>query len=88
LTGVRFLREPPETSGNYWLNAIILDDGFAPHRDEVLAALNDAGYMSRPLWTLMHKLPIYSACPRMDCNVAETIESRLINLPSSAKLVG
>jgi perosamine synthetase len=88
LAGVRFLREPPETSGNYWLNAIILDDRFVPHRDEVLAALNDAGYMSRPLWTLMHKLPIYSACPRMDCNVAEMIESRLINLPSSAKLVG
>jgi perosamine synthetase len=88
LPGVRFLREPPQTSGNYWLNAIILDDRLVQHRDAVLAALNDAGYMSRPLWTLMHKLPIYNACPRMACDVAETIESRLINLPSSAKLVG
>jgi perosamine synthetase len=86
LDGVRFLREPPGTSSNYWLNAIILDEHFSTCRDEVLGALNDAGYVSRPVWRLMHRLPMYQACPRMNLDVAEQIEARLINLPSSAKL--
>ena len=46
--GVRFLREPPATASNYWLNAIVLDAAHADERDALLAALNDAGYMSRP----------------------------------------
>ena len=55
--GIRFLAEPPGTASNYWLNAIVLDEPHAGERDALLAALNDAGYMSRPLWTLMHRLP-------------------------------
>jgi perosamine synthetase len=84
--GVRFLSEPPGTESNYWLNAIVLDGHFAVLRDEVLTVLNDAGYMSRPVWTLMHRLPMYSACPRMDMEVAEQMEACVINLPSSARL--
>ena len=84
--GLRFLREPAETQGNYWLNAIVLDPVQAPQRDDVLAALNDAGYMSRPLWTLMHRLPRYAACPRMPLPTAESLEARVINIPSSPKL--
>ena len=84
--GVRFLREPPGTSSNYWLNAIVLEPRHAARRDQVLTVLNDAGYMSRPVWTLMHRLPMYAACPRMDLPVAEQMEACVINLPSSAKL--
>jgi perosamine synthetase len=84
--GVEFLREPAGTSSNYWLNAIVLKREHAARRDELLAALNAAGYGSRPIWTLMHRLPMYQACPRMDVSVAEDMESRVINLPSSASL--
>ena len=84
VAGVRFLREPEGSTGNYWLNAIILDDPAG--RDEVLAALNDAGYMSRPLWVPMHRLPMYAACPRAELAVTEQLSATLINLPSSPKL--
>lgn len=84
--GVTFLREPAGTSSNYWLNAIVLDARQKARRDDLLAALNDANYMSRPVWTLMHKLPMYRACPRGDLALAEQMEARIINLPSSAKL--
>ena len=84
--GVRFLREPPGTSSNYWLNAIVLDENLGAYRDDVLGALNDAGYGCRPVWTLMHRLPMFETCPRMDLDLAEQMEARLINLPSSAKL--
>ena len=50
------------------------------------SALNDAGYMSRPVWTLMHKLPMFARCPRMDLHVALGLEARVINIPSSARL--
>ena len=84
--GLRFLVEPPETSSNYWLNAIVLEPRHAGERDALLGALNDAGYMSRPLWTLMHRLPMYESCPRADLALAEQMQARVINVPSSAKL--
>jgi perosamine synthetase len=84
--GVQFAREPEGTTSNYWLNAILLDEAHAAARDEVLTALNASGFGARPTWTLMHRLPMFTACPRGDLPVAESIERRLINLPSSASI--
>ena len=86
MDGVEFFHEPRNTVSNYWLNAIILDAAFESQHDQVLTALNEAGYVSRPVWTLMHRLPMFEQCPRMDLTVAEQIAGRLINLPSSARL--
>ena len=88
MPGLRFLLEPCGTTSNYWLNAIVLEADRQDIRDPLLAALNDAGYMSRPVWTLMHRLPMYRECPRMDLSVAEQLEASVVNLPSSAKLGG
>jgi perosamine synthetase len=84
--GVQFAREPLGTTSNYWLNAILLDEAHAGLRDDVLTALNASGFGARPVWTLMHQLPMFVACPRGDLSVAESIERRLINLPSSASI--
>lgn len=84
--GVQFSREPEGTTSNYWLNAILLDEAHSDQRDDVLAALNASGFGARPAWTLMHRLPMFAACPRGDLHVAESIERRLINLPSSASI--
>jgi len=83
---LRFFDEPAGCTSNFWLCAFILAPENAGERDGVLSALNDAGYMARPLWTLMHKLPMYAACPRTDVSVAESMEARLVNVPSSPKL--
>jgi perosamine synthetase len=85
--GLRFVTEPSYAHSNYWLNAILLDEEHAAERDILLAATNDAGLMTRPAWTLMHKLPMYAQCPAMDLSIAESIERRLVNIPSSANLV-
>ena len=82
-----FVSEPIGTRSNYWLNSILLSEEVAHSRDYVLECLNDAGIMARPCWTLMHKLPMYQNCPRAPLPVAEDIERRLINLPSSVGLV-
>lgn len=86
VAGVRFLVEPAGTTSNYWLNAFVLDEGSEPLRDDLLEALNDAGYGSRPVWTLMHRLPMYTTCPRMSLATATRLEASVINLPSSARL--
>lgn len=87
LGGVRFFTEPGFARSNYWLNVILLDRAQADKRDTLLEMLNDAGYMSRPAWVLMSRLPPYAEGPRMDVSVAEDIYDRLINIPSSPFLV-
>ncbi len=86
MPGVTLVREPVDTRSNYWLQTILLDSAHADQRDAVLTATNDAGIMTRPAWRLMHRLPHFSGCPRMPLPVAESLERRLINIPSSAAL--
>jgi perosamine synthetase len=86
MPGVRWVEEPTDTSSNYWLNAILLDDDSGASRDALLQATHAAGLLTRPAWTLMHRLPMYANCPRADLTVSESIEHRLVNLPSSAAL--
>jgi len=84
--GIRFFREPPGAASNYWLNAFLLDPAYATERNPLLEALNDAGLGCRPVWVPMHRLPMFSQCPRGDLTTAEDIAARLINIPSSAHL--
>lgn len=89
VAGVEFVSEPAQSHSNYWLNALAIRPELASDftaRDALLAATNDVGIMTRPAWTLMHELPIYADCPRMDLSVAEELERRLVNIPSSPGL--
>jgi perosamine synthetase len=83
---VRLVAEPANCTSNYWLQTLLLDEAVCDRRDQVLAATNDAGLMTRPAWTLMHRMAHFSACPRMSLPVSESLERRLINIPSSAQL--
>lgn len=87
LTGTRFFREPPGCQSNYWLNALILDRGREAELTPCLEAANQAGIMTRPAWELMHRLPMYRACPRMALPVAESLAGRILNLPSGPRLL-
>lgn len=78
--------EPQDSFSNYWLQALLLTEPNESLRDEILSATNDAGLMTRPVWTLLHRLKIYQNCPRMDLPVAISLEQRLINIPSSVCL--
>lgn len=84
--GVTFVTEPKDTRSNYWLNSLLLDRDHADQRDRILEMLNKNGIQARPAWKLMHLLPMYGGCPRMDLSVAEELVSRIINIPSSASL--
>lgn len=85
--GVRFVREPAHGRSNYWLNALLVDsDHAAADRQAILETTNAAGLMTRPAWTLMHRLPMFADCPRMGLEAATDLEARLINIPSGPSL--
>jgi perosamine synthetase len=84
--GVTVLQPRPGADVNHWLNAIVLDEADPAARDTVLEALNAVGLGARPLWTLMHKLPMFAGSPRDALSTAEALAARVVNLPSSAAL--
>ena len=87
IASVHLLREGNDTRSNYWLQTLILDKAVSGQRDAVLSALNDAGYGARPVWRLMHTLPMFAACPRMDTSNAQSMAERIVNIPSGPTLV-
>ena len=86
VSGVHLMGEPNGCRSNFWLQTLILTSAMAGERDAVLAATNDAGLMTRPIWVLNHRLPMYRGAPRMPLAAAESLERRVVNIPSSAQL--
>jgi perosamine synthetase len=86
VSGVHLMVEPVGCRSNYWLQTLLLEPRFSSERDAVLAATNEAGLMTRPTWALNHCLPAFRDCPRMPLPVAEALEKRIVNIPSSAQL--
>ena len=78
-----YKKEREHTRANYWLNAIQVPD--LGTREHFLKELNAAGVMSRPIWTLMTKLPMYQNCEHGSLTHASWLEDRIINLPSSVR---
>lgn len=83
-TDYRFIKEPSYARSNYWLNAIYCPD--AQSRNELLKYTNAQGVMTRPVWQLMHRLPMFENALRGDLTQSEQAEAHLVNLPSSAVL--
>lgn len=86
IEGITFFTEAEFVKSNYWLNALLLDKDLVDKRDSLLELTNGNGLMTRPVWTLMHKLPIFKISPCMDVSVAKSLETRIINIPSSVFL--
>lgn len=76
-----FVEEPSYAKSNYWLNAIICPN--AASRENLIQQTNANGVMTRPIWKLMHRLPMFERAKRGDLSTSEFIESRLVNIPSS-----
>lgn len=77
----QFVAEPEYAQSNDWLNAVFCPSVVA--RDELLKKTNDAGVMTRPVWQLMHCLPMFEGALRGKLCCSERIEALLVNLPST-----
>lgn len=80
-TSLKFREELPNTRANYWLMCVELESG--AEREEFLNVTSKQGIMTRPIWNLMYKLPMYAQCQRDEQTNAEFLERRIVNIPSS-----
>lgn len=81
--GVKFREELPGTKANYWLMCVELNN--KAERENFLKETNEKGVMTRPIWTLTYRLPMYAHCQRDAQNNAEFLEERIVNIPSSVR---
>lgn len=82
-SGIKFRQETADTKANYWLMCVELNN--KAEREEFLKNTNELGVMTRPIWNLMYRLPMYSHCQRDAQTNAEFLEERIVNIPSSAR---
>lgn len=81
---IQFFTEPEDTFSNYWLQAVILEDKFA--QQEFLQQTNDNGIMTRPIWELMNRLPMFEHCENDGLKNTIWFADRVVNIPSSVRL--
>lgn len=81
--GIKFRKELPNTKANYWLMCLELEN--KRDRDTFLKETNEAKVMTRPIWQLIFKSPLYSNFQRDSQTNAIYLEERIVNIPSSAR---
>lgn len=80
---IQFATEIKEAKANYWLNAILFDN--LDQREAFLEYANENGVMTRPVWELMHRLPMFASAEKADLTNSEWLADRLVNIPSSVR---
>ncbi|RTY90298.1 LegC family aminotransferase [Flavobacterium sp. GSN2] len=81
--GIKFRTETLDTKANYWLMCVELEN--KAERDLFLQETNANGVMTRPIWQLMYRLPMYADCQKDEQVNAEFLEERIVNIPSSVR---
>jgi len=82
--GIKFRNENPDTKANYWLMCVELEN--KKDRELFLKDTNDNKVMTRPIWQLMFRLPMYAHCQKDEQKNALFLEERIVNIPSSVRL--
>lgn len=80
---IDFFTEPSDCRSNYWLNVVILKD--KQSQFEFLQQTNDNGVMTRPIWELMNRLPMFEHCQNDGLENSIWFADRVVNIPSSIK---
>ena len=81
---IKFFIEPENSFSNYWLNVVVLKDRDA--QQAFLQETNDNGVMTRPIWELMNRLPMFEHCEHDSLENTIWFADRVVNIPSSVKL--
>ena len=79
-----FFKEPKNSKSNYWLNSIIFKN--KKNKDQFLEETNSNGIMTRPIWLLMNKLPMFKNAQCDNLKNSKWLFERVVNIPSSVTL--
>lgn len=83
VSDIEFFVDFPNTISNYWLNAVILKDKEA--QIDFLTQTNDNGVMTRPIWELMNRLPMFENCENDGLENTIWFADRVVNIPNSVR---
>ncbi|HEY5590800.1 MAG TPA: LegC family aminotransferase [Paludibacter sp.] len=81
---ISFFHEPDYCISNYWLNVLLFES--VEERNRFLTESNSKGVMTRPVWELMNKLPMFEKCQCGDLSNSEWLADSIVNIPSSVIL--
>jgi len=82
--GILFRTETPNTKANYWLMCVQLENKV--DRDLFLKITNENKVMTRPIWQLMFRLPMFNQFQKDEQTNALFLEERIVNIPSSVRI--
>lgn len=75
-----FVQESQDAKANYWLGALVLEN--LEERNAFLDYTNSNGVMTRPIWELMNRLPMFKDCQTDDLENSKWLADRIVNIPS------
>ena len=79
-----FFKEPKDSKSNSWLISIILKN--KNQLNKFLEETNSKGIITRPVWTLMNKLPMFKDVQCNDLKNSNWLAERVANIPSSVRV--
>ena len=83
----KLLKEPVNSKSNYWLQTIILNEDNIKLRNKIINSSHKDGIKIRPVWRPIHKSKHLKHCPKMDLKNTNSLENRILNLPSGPDLL-
>ena len=80
---IKLVKAIEDGKANNWLNTIIFPD--KDQQQAFLVESNGQKVMTRPIWNLMNKLPMFAACQTDALENSNWLEERVVNIPSSVR---
>ncbi|MBN1347505.1 MAG: aminotransferase class I/II-fold pyridoxal phosphate-dependent enzyme [Phycisphaerae bacterium] len=87
IPGITLPHDEPGTASSDWLTTILIDETeFGRSRDEVMTQLRARDVETRPIWSPLHKMPMYARSEVVGRGVADRLDEQGLSLPSFAGL--
>lgn len=84
---IKLFKENNFSRSNYWLQTIILDKNIMHLKNKIIKKAHEKKIFMRPVWKLISSLKPYRNFQKMNLSGAIEIYKRVINIPSSPKLI-
>ncbi len=78
--------EQAHSKSNYWMYSLVLKDACPFTIHELIQKFAAEKIQVRPIWKLMHSLPMYNETQYISTGVAESLYAKVISIPCSTNL--
>lgn len=80
------LHQPIGKESSYWFYTVVVGDSFPVQRDDLMSKLKENGIDSRPIWTLMNELPMFSNSQMTNLENSQYIRKKVVTIPCSTSI--